>query len=306
MKTEHTKSAVRNPKLTAFRLLSAVALLGLVTSCATQPAQQAAAPAPDAPAKEPEPRRDIVIQAPRVADIAALEAPNAAAWRRAPAVKVPMIQQHFVEPFQQTDGTREVAVRAMHDGKTLAVLLQWRDADANVAVRTKQHSDGCAVMFPRAKGALPSVMMGEKGKPVTIYHWKASRQFAREGEQRLWADVYPMSGRSGPIRPDSAIYNSPARSQVGGWAADNPLSKPEYETFIHEIEAEGPGTVTHRSSDAARGRGEHSRGVWRVTFLVPLPAELPSGIAFSVWQGGAGDVGGRKSLSPWVFLEAQK
>lgn len=288
-----------------------IVAVALLTGCATQPTQQTAVPtpapaAPDAPAKEPDPRRDIVIKAARVADVAPLEAPTAAAWRRAPATTVPLLPQLYVEPFQQTDGTKEVSARATHDGKTLAVLVEWRDAAANVTARTNQHSDGCAVMFPRATGLLPSVMMGEHGKPVRIFHWKASRQFPREADARLWVDVYPMTGTSNVIRPDSKIYNSPAREQVGGWAADNPVSKPEYQSFIHEIEAEGPGTVTHRSADSARGRGEHARGVWRVTFLVPLPAESPAPIAFSVWQGGDGDAGGRKSLSPWVFVELGK
>lgn len=256
------------------------------------------------PAKEPEPRHDIVIKAGKVKDAAALEDADARPWRRASATKVPLQPQLFVEPFQQTEGTKEVSVRALHDGKTLALLLEWRDAEASQTVNVNRMGDACAVMFPGAKGLLPSVMMGEHGKPVRIFHWKAEWEKPRQADERLWVDVYPMTGKAGPVRPDSAIYNTPAKESVGGWAANNPLSAPEYKTFVEETVAEGPGTVTHRSFDSARGRGENKAGAWRVTLLVPVPVESPSPVAFSIWQGGKGDVGGRKSFSPWVFVEA--
>lgn len=255
------------------------------------------------PRKEPEPRLDIVVAVLTVADAAEAVAPDAKVWKKAAEQTVPLQPQQFVEPFQDTAGVASVNVRAVRDGQRLAVLMEWADKGQDTAIGPTGFTDGCAVMFAAA-ATPPSVMMGETGRPVRIFNWKAAWQKPSELSPFAWVDVVPLSGVAGPVRPDSAVYASAARANTGGWAIGNPVSGPNYRSVVEELAAEGPGSITHKAF-APGGGGVWKKGTWRVALL--LPGELAGSrpVAFAVWDGGQRDVGGRKSISPWVSLRAE-
>lgn len=69
---------------------------------------------------------------------------------------------------------------AVHDGQTLAVRLEWADANENRALEdTTAFPDAAAVLFPGAPGA-PAVTMGAPGLPVNAWHWRADEEKGRQ------------------------------------------------------------------------------------------------------------------------------
>jgi len=80
----------------------------------------------------------------------------------------------------------EVRSAAIHDGRTLAVRLDWSDPTENSALADNtSFPDAAAILLPSAKGA--SVMtMGAPGAAVNAWYWRADvpeggRQVVAEG-----------------------------------------------------------------------------------------------------------------------------
>jgi DMSO reductase family type II enzyme heme b subunit len=79
---------------------------------------------------------------------------------------------------------------------------------------------------------------------------------------------------------------------------------------VEELAAEGFGTTTHVPDSLSKARGQWKDGRWTVvidrplTEIDPLNAALKPGktgqISFAVWDGAAGNVGGRKHYVGWV------
>jgi DMSO reductase family type II enzyme heme b subunit len=82
-----------------------------------------------------------------------------------------------------------------------------------------------------------------------------------------------------------------------------------------DVLAEGLGTTSRRDSKltALSAQSRHAEGVWVVTFVRPLVVEadaarfepgVPTGVAFSVWDGGRAERAAQKSSS-LVFSELE-
>lgn len=116
----------------------------------------------------------------KVANEALLD-PEAALWAKATPEKFPLLATplgmvHELSPFvaiSQGHGvTPALEAQAVHNGQMLAVRLTWA-SDKNDRVRDlDSFVDGVAVMFPTAP-KVSAVTMGEKGKPVNAWYWKA-------------------------------------------------------------------------------------------------------------------------------------
>jgi len=123
--------------------------------------------------------------------------PLAAAWTGAPAVAVPLYPQattaggpDTVAPaprrrlFQSTGlgaAPLNLEARVLRGGGKLALHLAWPDATADLADprATDRFADAAAVQFApaamEAKAALPYIGMGEPGRPVRVWLWRAGR-----------------------------------------------------------------------------------------------------------------------------------
>lgn len=236
--------------------------------------------------------------------------PRSTAWERAPELVVPLLPQDVTEPRLLKAGTSLLRVRALHDGEGLAFRLEWQDASRDAVVATSRFSDGAAVQVPaRAGGDIPSAFMGEAGKPVRIYFWKAAWQEARPDDQVIKSlypnaaiDHYPFTAADPKRRAGLEAQYSPAR------AAGNPVTGVASASPVQEVEAEGFGTVTAVRNGRSTGHGEWKQGSWSVVIALPLPrgGALQPGVrsyaAFALWDGGARQVGARKMRSNWVSL----
>lgn len=225
------------------------------------------------------------------------------AWERVDSVRVPL-SPLWPEPHP----VPAVAVRALHDGTTLAVLLQWRDDLFDGApVRVQDFQDAAALQFSLT-GRVPFIGMGDAQNPVNVWQWKAGWQQDLDGDRpdvnlayaSLHVDVYP--------EPDQqALYRTAE-------AAGNLLASTRVKTAIEDANATGFGTMTSQppASQNVRGKGLWRDGFWSVLFVRDLRSPdaqdvkfvpgQPVPVAFAIWNGAQRDRNGRKVFSHWHRL----
>ncbi|MFQ5880549.1 MAG: ethylbenzene dehydrogenase-related protein [Dehalococcoidia bacterium] len=237
-----------------------------------------------------------------------LDDPNAAVWDEAMPVAVPLSAQTVARPMGGT--IRSLTARALHDGETLFVRVEWDDATQDLSANAVQEfRDAVAVELPSEVGAtVPSFCMGQLNARVNIWHWKADWQAAVDGSfvslkdtyPNMWADLYPFQ--------EDVTYNP-------GLDAGNPLSVVERTTPVENLVAGGFGSLTSADVQPVQGVGRWQGDKWRVLFARSLKVEeegltqlepgVATNIAFAVWDGSAGERDGQKSVSQFVDLELQ-
>jgi DMSO reductase family type II enzyme heme b subunit len=247
------------------------------------------------------------------------EDPGSRLWDRAPEHPARLMVQDVVEPRLTTPGVEVVAVRALHDGNRIAFRLEWGDATRDISAESGRSSDAAALQFPVVSGAdVPDAAMGERGKGVRIWYWKAlwqddAERAASGGKDRIAAlypnasiDHYPFAAAAGDARAEFERRYAPAR------AAGNPIAERGAAGPVQVLAAEGYGNVAPATqTQAGAGRGTWSDGRWVVTIARPLRPGPDMGvlepggrsyIAFAVWDGSARHTGSRKMRSGWTRL----
>jgi mono/diheme cytochrome c family protein len=248
--------------------------------------------------------------------------PNAGIWRMTPPVNL-----HLMPLWWRSDRPEEVTVRALHDGKDIALLLVWNDdTNDHTAMRPQDFRDAAAVEFSLTPDP-PFFAMGEKGKPINIWMWKSERQADLEPAFQDLEKVYPNLG----IDSYPNLLRSPVEQSlrhgltldsnkifVTGWGAGNIVSDPERKSPVEDLTAQGFGTLRARPriDQKVDARGVYGAASYRVMFkrsmkpagkdsVALLPgATLP--VAFAVWNGSAGDRDGKKSVTIWQELRIAK
>lgn len=266
--------------------------------------------------------QDLVLRAVFPADAPAgpLTDPDAAFWKDAPAIAVPMEAQVFAPPTNPEPAVKDLNVRAAHNGQWLAVLIEWADPVKNDRIVVDQFGDQVAVEMPVAYkvGDAPSPMMGGPGERMNIMQWRAAFQHdvdkanGTDGAHRngpTIAELYPNAHVD--VYPDEVLRATDARAYTGAVGVDNPISRPKRSAVLEQM-AEGFGTLTVLPEQHADGKGVWADGRWRVVITHPLAAgnanapTLRPGAqwlaAFAVWDGGSKEVGARKAWSNWVQL----
>ncbi|MCK6572593.1 ethylbenzene dehydrogenase-related protein [Myxococcota bacterium] len=236
--------------------------------------------------------------------------PKAAYWQKAPVEKVSLLAQPMAIPRPATTLTSEVSVQAVHDDQWLAVRLTWKDADLSEAGRLGEFSDAAAIQFPvKSNEAPPPVFMGAKDNPVHIYHWRAQYQRDKLRGKPTMKDLYPnLSIDIYPLefKDPGSLGETPtaAREQFSpGVAEGNPQSYAK--TGVDEIVAEGFSTSSVQEGHGSAAEGAWANGEWSVVITRRLANEggstlkvgAGSFMGFAVWQGGAAEVGSRKSVT---------
>lgn len=252
-----------------------------------------------------------------VARVAKIEGedPYAPLWKEAPFVEVMMLPQQMAMPILPDGTIPTVQVQAVHDGTTLAVRLVWRDATPDGNVETGRFADAVAVELPLKDDAPPT--MGSKESPVQILHWKAlwqkdldvGYQDVQDLHPNYWSDLYWFAEPGHPHKFPEAFKKPEALQWFVALAAGNPVAVMQRATPAEELIAGGWGTLTHQPQSATRARGLWAAGKWAVMFTRPLhtddasDAQLTPGkatkLAFAVWDGGKGQIGGRKHWAAW-------
>ena len=242
--------------------------------------------------------------------------PAAAFWATVPEVNVSLIGQPMVVPRPSTTTTSNLKVKAVHDGKRIAFRLQWADPEKSEAGPLGKFSDAAAIQFPAMVAEFPPpVMMGAKGAPVHLFHWRAQYQRDREVGKPTVKDLYP----NGSIDIYPMEFPNPEATQ-GLTARDQEKFSPATaegnpqaytKTGVDEIIAEGFSTSQVMEGHSSSATGVWKDGAWSLVISRPLAIEGGSTLkvggkswaAFAVWQGGQGEVGSRKCLTmAWSTL----
>lgn len=229
--------------------------------------------------------------------------PSDPQWERVDSVRVPL-NPLWPEPYP----IPAVAVRALHNGSTLAVLLQWRDEILDGApIRVADFQDAAALQFSLS-GRFPFLGMGDPANPVNVWQWKAGWQQAMDGARPDVQTVYPaMHVDVYTDPPMQALYRTAE-------AAGNLLASQTMRSPVEDANARGFGTMTSQPPAAQNvgGRGVWRDGSWSVVFHRELGSPDPGDVqfapgqtvpvAFAIWNGAQRDRNGRKVVSNWFRL----
>lgn len=243
---------------------------------------------------------DAIIRAVKASQQLPLD-PTDPAWERLDPTRVPL-NPLWPEP----DPIPAVAVRAMHDGQQVVLLLQWRDAIANGApIRVQDFQDAAALQFS-LNGATPFLGMGDANNPVNIWQWKAGWQQEADGQRPDVQAIYAS------MHVD--VYFDATPLYRTAESAGNLLASPTRPSPIEDANARGFGTLTTQpaGSQNVRGKGIWRDGHWNVVFArelksneaddVKLSPGQPAPVAFAVWDGEHRDRNGKKLVSNWYQL----
>jgi cytochrome c oxidase cbb3-type subunit 2 len=255
-----------------------------------------------------------LVRAVRVAEVP--RHPDSGAWSESPGVEL-----HLMPLWWRYTRPEIVEVRAVHDGKELAVRLVWADSTHDdMAMRPQDFRDAAAIQFSLDPDP-PFFAMGEARRRVNIWMWKSER----ERELAMVRDVdiqYPNVGIDSYPNVERAPYEQPMRraltresdpTYVTAWGAGNIVADPMRKTPAEDLNAEGFGTLRARGKgDAVEAHGEFGTSSYRVVFRRTLTADgdgavdLSPGasvpVAFAIWNGSAGDRDGKKSVTVWQDL----
>jgi hypothetical protein len=227
--------------------------------------------------------------------------PTDPVWESLDNVRVPL-SPLWPEPYP----VPAVAVTALHDGRRVAILLQWRDEIADGApVRVDDFQDAVALQFS-INGTTPFLGMGDAGNPVNIWMWKAGWQQAAD---RNRPDVHT-------IRPSMHVdtYFEVFAPYPTAEAAGNLQARAEIPSPVEDANARGFGTLKSQpvSDQNVRGKGIWRDGFWSVLVTRDLKSKNPDDVkfqtgtsvpvAFAVWNGQQRDRDGRKVISNWYKL----
>jgi mono/diheme cytochrome c family protein len=247
--------------------------------------------------------------------------PDSGIWRDTPAVTL-----HMMPLWWRTDRPEEITISALHDGRSLALLLKWEDATHDeTAIRPQDFRDAAAVQFALTPDP-PFFAMGQAGQAVNIWMWKSERQADLQPAFQDLEKVYPNIGIDSypnllrspleqPMRNALTLESDP--QFVTAWGAGNIVADPTRRSAAEDLAAEGFGTLRAHPPgvQAVEATGEYSTGSYLVQFTRALSGGrhvvgLAPGdrvpVAFAVWNGSAGDRDGKKSVTIWQELLLEK
>ena len=216
---------------------------------------------------------------------------------------------------------KEVEVRGFHNGETIYFNLVWNDSTKNErAITHAQFRDAVGIMFPIEKVTISpetpfSPRMGDRDKPVNIWHWKADweKELLIAGGYEHMEDEYTNMFTDFDFNPDPAriqneleLYTSDALMS-GGRAAGSMLSQANRGRSVEDLNAIGFGTLTSQAHQDVKGKGSWVNGKWNVIVYRPLTTSDEFDIQFkpgmetyfnaAVWDGEEGERNGLKSVS---------
>lgn len=243
---------------------------------------------------ELEPESKVAIQSKKVSGEIPTD-PKDPFWQNIDRVDVRMTGQVHVPPRNQNPTVSIVSVRSVYNDKEIAFRLEWNDRVKNEThqeneltakwevadfsatypvlypptVRLRNLRDAAALQFPAKipeTSVKPHFFLGDAGKPVNLWHWKADIQMAEE----LNAAGYKNPAKLQP----------PASQEVKGQAV--------FEDGQWRLILRRPLTTQDAANDIQFVPGQ----------VIP--------IAVHVWDGVNGETGLRRTISSWysVVLEA--
>jgi hypothetical protein len=215
-------------------------------------------------------------------------APDDAAWAKISPMTLPLSGQIITRPVWPEPTARALTVRAIHNGKELAFLLEWQDNTKNDRLTPGTFRDGVAIGLPL--GDAPAFFcMGQLDHYINIWHWKADWQ----------SDVDRRAARS----PDKQREGVRTFEVI-----------PRRVSSVEDLIGGGFSTLTTKEKQGrVQGKAIWKDGVWHVVMRRPLESEeqeneaklIPGRVqtvSFAVWNGENKERNGQKAVAPWFQL----
>ncbi|MBI2082178.1 MAG: c-type cytochrome [Deltaproteobacteria bacterium] len=223
--------------------------------------------------------------------------PTDPAWQTTPESIIPLVSQTSLSPktpvFQRTD----ISVRVLYAGKEIGFLISWSDPTRSESeAGVTKFRDAVAIGFaPNLKNAdsLPYIGMGNKGRPMAIWHWKASwQEDVNHGYQGVGEAHAGMVPNISPIPHRTADE------------AGSPMAQMKRTSPVENLLAEGFGTLTSIPGKNLTGNGIWNQGRWHVVVKGVRRAggKGIDPVTFAIWDGAKENRNGMKGLTRWRFL----
>jgi mono/diheme cytochrome c family protein len=218
--------------------------------------------------------------------------------------EVPVQKVHMLPLSARTNPVNQIKFQSVTNEEGIAFRLEWEDAIADrSSSRHQDFKDAVALEFALGDVLLhthghnePFFGMGNRGKVVNIWQWRADWQTEIETKEKL---EYATKG----LDLDTMIFGG----EVNPVDALNPFR----DVPVEELNAEGFGTLTPQpqTKQNVLGKGVWRDGKWQIVFYraldslnkwdIKFKSKQPVLIAFAVWDGAHQDRNGRKVVSMW-------
>jgi mono/diheme cytochrome c family protein len=222
---------------------------------------------------------------------------------------VPVHNIHTIPLNARRDPIDQIQFQSVVNDEGIAFRLEWEDSQADrTSSRHQDFKDAIAMEFALGEVLLhkhghnePFFGMGNRGKVVNIWQWRADWQTEIETKEKL---EYATKG----IDLDTMIFGG----EVNPVDALNPFR----DVPVEELNAEGFGTLTPQpqTKQNVQGKGVWKEGKWSVVFFrtldslnkwdIKFKSKNPVLVAFAIWDGKHQDRNGRKVISMWQRLKA--
>lgn len=274
-----------------------------------------ASPAVGAPTTAEVPPPEIKVS--KVATAPKTDDPLDPFWDKIAVADVPMLPQQVAQPALEAGTITNVQVQAVRDDQRYVWRLSWDKPQVADKSDVGEFSDAVAMQFPLSDGA-PYTMGGPK-MPVRMLHWKATWQKDVDEGFQDWAlthpnsdaDLYWFAKGEKPFTMQKSFSDPKAKQYMIAASAGNPMADFDRKNPVEELTAHGFGSATHIGETPSRGRGTWKDGKWYVVIDRPVETADPliarfnenpgqQLIAFAVWDGTAGNRGGRKNITNWL------
>jgi len=221
--------------------------------------------------------------------------------------KIPEKVVHLIPLNARKSLVSHISIRSAINDDAVAFRLEWEDSTPDrSSSRHQDFKDAIAMEFALGDVLLhkhghnePFFGMGQRGKVVNIWQWRADWQTEIETKEKL---EYATKG----MDLDAMIF--------GGEVNPVDSLNPFRDVPVEEMNAEGFGTLTPqpRTKQNILGKGAWKDGRWSVVFYRTLDSlnkwdkqftnDQPTLVAFAIWDGSQQDRNGRKVVSMWQRL----
>jgi mono/diheme cytochrome c family protein len=226
---------------------------------------------------------------------------------------VPVHDVHMIPLSARANPVNRVKFQSVVNDEGIFFRLEWDDPIADrTSSRHQDFKDAIAMEFSLGDVLLhkfghnePFFGMGNRGKVVNIWQWRADWQTEIETKEKL---EYATQGMD--MDMDTMIF--------GGEVNPVDSLNPFRDVPVEELNAEGFGTLTPQPQTKQNilGKGVWKDGKWRVVFYraleslnkwdIKFQSKQPVLISFAVWDGAHQDRNGRKVVSMWQRFHFSK
>jgi DMSO reductase family type II enzyme heme b subunit len=252
------------------------------------------------------------------------DSPGDEAWNTVNSVELPMAGQIVASPRFWTPSANSIKIKSMYNNEDIVFLLEWDDMTNE---QSEVYSDAVALQFPTKipEGLKkPYFAMGESGKSVVLWHWRAYEESLHAVKEEADDDSETATDGGSVVAEEQEETGYAEAEEVEvetqeGSTEEKTIEAPKekFKDFmtIRELNAKGFRNLAVQPSNSqnSKGKGYWENGKWKVMITRPLVTgdkkidiQFETGklipYALALWDGSNKEIGGQKSITSWYYL----